>query len=228
MSESPYELVSVPLVEAIIEVRFPGDVRIEVLRGDFQLGIADELPLLFVPQLQAGDVPELLPYRFVNEEQTRTAALSIHSLSYSSKRYPGWEEFKSEWSWLWSELISRVAIERLTRISVRYINRFGGELGQKLNMEAAPSYLVVPLQDECVKHRSTTEYLSDPTSLIINVEKGGGNGSLVVDYDCFVQDVAAEDLESNLELLHDRIEHEFLRALGEEYSRDLGLLTVRG
>jgi len=228
MSESHFELLPVPLIEAIIEVRFPGDARIEAIRGEYQQGIAAEFPLLFVPKLQLGDVPALLPYRFENEGRTRSVALSLHSLAYSTKQYPGWEVFLAEWSRLWSELTAKVGVKRLTRIGMRYVNRFDGTLRQKLSFGAPPPYLVVPLQDERATHRSTTEYVSDASSLLVNVEQAGADGTLKLDFDCYVQDMAAEDLKAQLELLHSRIEGEFLHAIEQAYSLEINVSTVKG
>ena len=83
----------VPLTEAIIEVRFPGDARIDHFRGEFQQKVRNEFPLLLAPTLESNESPALLHYRFSNEAQTRSVDLALHSLMYSSKEYPGWETF---------------------------------------------------------------------------------------------------------------------------------------
>jgi hypothetical protein len=39
MNQNEFEAVRVPLLEATIQTRFPGDARIEALRGHFQQAI---------------------------------------------------------------------------------------------------------------------------------------------------------------------------------------------
>lgn len=221
MSEGAYELIRVPLVEATIQVRFPGDARIDATRGDFQQAIVDEFPLLYVPEVSVGESPALMPYRFQNQDRTRTLALAINSFAYLSMQYPGWETFRTEFMNYWAELVTRAQPRELGRIGMRFINRFDGELLEHLALDAAPEYLAPLRQAECNFLRSATNYVDGDLELLVNVHRPQNEDVLVLDYDASTHNASPEELEATLEALHDRIEAEFLRALDDEYVKTL-------
>lgn len=220
MSQGAYDLVPVPLVEATIQVRFPGDARIDAVRGNFQQAIVDEFPLLFVPEVSAGDSPALVPYRFQNQDGTRTLALAINSLAYLSKQYPGWVTFRAEFMNYWAALTSRVEFKSLGRIGMRYINRFDGELLKRVNL-AAPEYLAPLNQPKCDFLRSASNYEEDEIAILVNVHKPQNEETLILDYDAYTQSASLAALEDTLDVLHDRIETEFRRALDDAYAKML-------
>lgn len=221
MSRGAYELVRVPLMEATIEVRFPGDARIDAIRGDFQQAIVEEFPQLFVPEVAPGESPALLPYRFQNLDGTRTVALAINSLAFLAKQYPGWATFKSDFLGFWEKLASRVQLRDLGRVGMRFVNRFDDELNQHLNIEEAPEYLASLRDPKCDFIRSATNYGDGETGLLINVHKPQSEPVLVLDYDAYTHNAKPEAIEATLESLHSRIEAEFQRTLNDDYARTL-------
>ncbi len=58
------EVIPVPLAEAVIEVRFPGDADVERVRGSFQRTIREEFPDLRVPRVVPGESIATMPYVF--------------------------------------------------------------------------------------------------------------------------------------------------------------------
>lgn len=221
MSEGAYELVRVPLIEATIEVRFHGDARVDAIRGNFQEAIVEEFPLLFVPEVTLGESPALVPYRFQNQDGTRTVALAINSLAYLTKQYPGWATFQRDFLGYWGEFTSRAQPRGIGRVGMRFVNQFDGELYEHLDLDGAPEYLAPLRNATCDFLRSATNYDNGQVGLLINVHKPQNESALVLDYDAYAQNATLETLEATLEELHSRIEAEFQLALRDEYARTL-------
>jgi len=217
MSLGGYELVEVPLVEATIEVRFPGDARIDAIRGEFQHAVAQDFPQLYLPAVAAGESPGLMPYRFQNNDGTKILALALHSLAYTTMQYPGWEAFKREFLGFWSTLSAMVAQENINRVGARFINRFDGPFHDCLAVESLPDYLS-PLRDgTCDFYRVAGNYRRGETRILVNVHRPEHEESLLLDYDAYAQSVPIAFLEETLESLHSVAETEFQSALRGEY-----------
>jgi len=113
-------VVSVPLTEAVIDVRFPGDASIDGARGAFQREIEEDLPNLRVPRAKEGEAFALMPYLFTDDRLLSSVGLSLNQLFYSTREYPGWESFRERFMACWSALAGLVDLDRLTRVGMRY------------------------------------------------------------------------------------------------------------
>ena len=218
------EPLLVPLSEAIIEVRFPGDARIDQFRGEFQQRIRGTFPLLLAPTLEQNDSLALLHYRFSNETQTRSVDLALHSLMYSSKEYPGWETFSEEFLEFWNILNRKLTPPILTRVAIRFENQFDQAWRNHLNLVNLPTYLM-PVRNTPSYHRSITQLAKGDHSLIINLlmQESEEMSSLSLDYDAFTNNVSIEKLEEALSTLHQSIEFEFLSAVTPDLAKSLSI-----
>ncbi len=111
-----------PLIDVAFEIRFPGDPAVECRRDEFFRLVRDKYPKVYVPKLQAGDAPALALYHFKQNDEQATIMTAINKLAYSTKKYPGFEEFKKEVLRIVSIFGSTFKIEKLTRTGLRYIN----------------------------------------------------------------------------------------------------------
>lgn len=216
MSDKGFELVRVPLVEATIEVRFPGEAQIDAVRGTFQRAVAPELPLLFVPSVQSGDSPALMPYRFQSSDGTRILALALHSLAYTVKQYPGWASFKQDFLDYWSKLTELVVPQQINRVGTRFINRFNAGYRSDLAAEGLPDYLETLMRTECSFYRAAVDFRRRETRLLVNVHRPEDEDSLLLDYDAYTSSSSHDSLKETLDRLHAEAEGEFLIALHQD------------
>lgn len=211
-----------PLAEATIEVRFPGDLRLDVWRGEFQQKVREEYPLLFVPSVNQGDFPALQHYQFVNETQTTRVSLALNSLAFSTMEYPGWVFFEKEFLSYYRLLIDYIQPRKLTRIGVRYVNQFDSELVSMLKRSYPKKYLAgLALNPEY--YLSVTRFATNikGCKLLVNVQKE--NDLLVLDYDAFMENARPEEIVDSLRALHSCVESEFFDVLKPKYAESLVL-----
>lgn len=214
--------VQIPLVEAAIEVRFPGNTYIDVLRSELQRHVSNTYPLLFVPNVNAGDVPALLPYRFANENRTRHIGTSLNSFSLVAQDYLGWQTFSGEFTKLWQFFVEKADIKHLTRVGVRFKNKFDEQLkGQQL-AETLPSYLA-PVNNDAVSFEGFYEFERNSNQMTVKIEFSRDEQKLVVDYDMFVHNVDLSALANTLNDLHTALEREFRKAVKESLVAKLGV-----
>lgn len=218
-------VVPVPLAEAVIEVRFPGDARIESLRGDFQFHIRDRLPALYVPRPSESEPMATRPYKFTNETQTEAVLLSLNLFAYSTQQYPGWEAFNALFHEYWLHVGERITPRRFTRVAVRYVNRFDHELRDQVRVHRGPAWLA-PLSLAPTSHRSISRIKSD-AGLDVTLQVGlePEDDILTIDLDVAKTDVSAESLYDVLAELHAEVEARFAAALVPEYARTLGVAS---
>lgn len=226
MARRPFDLVSVPLVEASIEVRFPGDASVEARRGAFQRAVRADFPNLFVPKVQPGHAPALSPHLYRNEGGTRTIALAINLLAYSSQDYPGWKSFLAQYLGYWSMLQAWVEPVRLTRVGVRYINRFDAAMREHLPDSGRPPFLQ-PLDAGVVRHQGTTSRVFGDHELDITVNfDARDERDLTVDFDAHAEEVEPASLEVTLTTLHASVERVLASTLDEDHAKQLGLMEM--
>jgi uncharacterized protein (TIGR04255 family) len=112
-----------PLVEVVFEIRFPGEPVVECRRDIFYELIRKDYPKVLVPSIKEGSFVALEPYRFEKEDSSSGVMLAINKLSYYSRKYPGFNEFRTESLSLVSKF--RKAYPRISKISrtgFRYVN----------------------------------------------------------------------------------------------------------
>ncbi len=226
MGHEPFDIIQVPLVEASIEVRFPGDARIEARRGEFQQAVRDECPQLLVPKLREGEAPALAPHVYRGDGGKRTVALAINMLAYSTQDYPGWRAFVERYLRYWSMLAGWTEPEELTRVGLRYINRFDADLQRRLRRSDPPGFLW-PLQRSVARHhgRSTINLDGHEVDVTVHYEAEGDEG-LTIDIDAHADGVDAKELEGTLTMLHSAVEGVLVSAVDMEFATGLGLKPV--
>lgn len=111
-----------PLVEVATEVRFEGDLNVEMIRPKYQGMIRDQYPRLMVSGAQEGVAPSLQPIRFEDEDKRSGMQLAINSFSYFSHEYPGHEVFLAQATEKLGMFLGLLGAVRVTRVGWRYIN----------------------------------------------------------------------------------------------------------
>ena len=111
-----------PLVEAVFEIRFPGEPSIECRRDEFYELIRDKYKIIYVPKLKPGQSPALQPYQFKQENHEASVMTAINSFAFSVKRYEGFNKFRPEAIRLLKLFCEKFKIKKLNRIGLRYIN----------------------------------------------------------------------------------------------------------
>lgn len=209
-----------PLVEAVVEIRFPGDVRIEVGRGEYQALVHSRFPALFVPGASEGAPPALQHYRFSDNAQTEHVGLAVNSFIFSTKKYPGWETFLGDVMHHWGLMPEWFAPATLTRVGIRFINRFVDELVEKV-VAPGPAGVLQPVLDGALSHQAQTVLKVGEEGLVVTSRWNEESGELIVDLDAFARDLAPAALRGTLEELHAIIEEQFVALLEKSYAETL-------
>lgn len=116
----PY--VNSPLVEAVFEIRFPGEPAVECHRDEFYAKIRDRFPSVLVPAIQPGQPVALQPYHFKSKDGSDTVMVAINRFAYATQRYPGFGQFEPAALELAEQFCKHFKIGKLTRTGLRYIN----------------------------------------------------------------------------------------------------------
>ena len=218
------EVIAVPLAEAVIEVRFPGDADLERLRGAFQRTLREQYPDLLVPRVVAGESIATMPYVFSKQDRSQAVLLSVNLLGYVVQSYPGWVRFRDGFFDHWRRLTELVSIERATRVALRYVNRFDGRLVEVIRRSDPPAFLA-PLVLDPLRHEASTRYRTRRGHAAhVRVQWEAGNGNLLLDLDIALEgldDVAA--LAVALDRLHDDVEEVFVAAVEPSFAAALGV-----
>jgi uncharacterized protein (TIGR04255 family) len=111
-----------PLREAVFQVRFSGELSVEVARARIQDEVRSELPKLYVPRATPGVAPALQPIALHSEDESEIVGIALNSFSYHSKRYAGFSTFHARFRRFWMVFSEHVRLTRLTRVGLRYIN----------------------------------------------------------------------------------------------------------
>lgn len=111
-----------PLVEAVFEIRFPGEPAIECHRDEFFELIRSEYGTVFVPKIKSGQAPALELYHFKSEDGMKSVMTSINRFAFSTKKYEGFARFKAEALKLIRLFSQKFKIEKLHRTGLRYMN----------------------------------------------------------------------------------------------------------
>jgi len=217
-------VVPVPLAEAVIEIRFAGDARIESLRGEFQQYVKGELPALYVPKSTSDDAVAMRPYKFSSETGTEAALLSVNLFAYATQEYRGWEAFKESFLGYWRFIGDRIEPQAFTRVATRYINRFDTELAAKMRVLDGPPWLA-PLSLSPISHKSMTRLrLQSGYDATIQVGRDEADGTLTLDLDVYARDVQVGMLLGVLGDLHSNLEAVFSQSIAPDYADDLRLI----
>jgi len=111
-----------PLQEVAAEIRFAGRLRVEQIRADFQDSVRDKYPSLFVPKISPNIAPAMQHYRLESPEAECGIQLSVNSLVFYARDYPGFDAFYREATRLFEQALQMIGEVDATRIGWRYIN----------------------------------------------------------------------------------------------------------
>jgi uncharacterized protein (TIGR04255 family) len=219
-----FEVIPVPLAEAVIEVRFPGEADVERLRGEFQRAVRRGYPDLLVPRVAVGESVATSPYVFATPDRSQAVLLSINLLGYVVRAYPGWSAFRREFLEHWERLTGLAEVQRANRVALRYTNRFEGPLADAVRRENPPSFLA-PLSADTLRHEGSTRMRTrrGHTAHVQVRWDAADDSGLVLDLDV-VRD-GLEDLSAMagiLDALHADVEDLFLASVESEYAASLG------
>lgn len=223
--DGSFDVIPVPLVEAVIEVRFPGEADIERCRGAFQQALRSGYPDLLVPRVAAGESVATSPYVFAAADRSRAVLLSVNLMGYVVQAYPGWKGFRDGFLEHWERLSGLVQLQRANRVAVRYVNRFAGPLANVVRRSDRPTFLA-PLSQDVVRHEGSTRLRTKrghAAHVQVRVESDGdGDPDVVLDFDVArdgLDDLSA--LAGTLDGLHDDVEALFLASIDPEYASSL-------
>lgn len=133
-----------PLVEAVFEIRFPGEPAVECRRDEFFELIRSEYGHVFVPKAQPGQAPALQLYNFKREDNQTSVMTAINRFAFSTKKYEGFQKFEKEALRLIRLFADKFNIEKLTRTGLRYINVIPFVRGE--GKDALSNYLQVAVK----------------------------------------------------------------------------------
>lgn len=219
-TNEPFDVIPVPLVEAVIEVRFPGEADVERRRGEFQGSVRSRFPDLLVPRVAVGDSVATSPYVFAAADRSQAVLLSVNLLGYVVQAYPGWEAFRGAFLEHWERLMGLVPLQRANRVALRYVNRFSGRLADAVRRTDPPSFLA-PLSSATLQHEGSTRIRTQrghAAHVQVRYESEGDSG-LLVDLD--VARDGLEDLATmadTLQALHADVEELFLASVEPRFA----------
>ena len=115
-------LPNAPLVEAILEIRFPAEPAVFSRMDEYYDRIRDEYPQVFVPNPNPTVAQALLPWQFKSPNAQRFVAISINSFSFHVLDYKDYRDFSSSALPLAGTFCDLCHIRELKRIGTRYVN----------------------------------------------------------------------------------------------------------
>lgn len=223
-------LENAPLVEAVFELRFPGEPAVssgldryyDTIRGDF--------PQVFVPNAQPGVAPALQPWEFKNNKACRWVSISINSFAVHVRDYENYQDLRSLALPLAERFCEQFRISDLTRVGARYINRIVllREPGQPIPLA---DYLNIGFLLPAIVDTSTMEDIHlqfatrrDDAQLVVGLhhvrEQPAQPEHLVLDLDCgIVNNVSSARLAQHLDAVHEKVEDLFAALAAEAYMK---------
>jgi len=111
-----------PIVEAVFEVRFPGEPKIDCHRDQFFEVVRSEYPNVFVPALQPASFPALSPYHFRRPDGAAEILVALNRLAFVSRRYTGYAEFRATALDVFSKFQGLFNLGPLNRTGLRFVN----------------------------------------------------------------------------------------------------------
>ena len=138
--------------------------------------------------------------------------LSIHSYILA-KPIPDGQLCLGEFLNYLSIMNEKIQISALTRVAIRYENRFSGGWKQFIDFARFPSYMAA-LKYNASFYTSLIQLDKSDHYLLFSVYMPQDTNELQVDYDAFTSTSSpAEQLKEVLETLHTTVEKEFLTSI---------------
>lgn len=218
-------LPNAPLGEVVFELRFPGDLRLPGLWGEFQAAVALEFPNLLVPKMNEGDPIALKPFHLSSDDGSEQIALAVHSFAYISKRYTQFDGFRARFKSLVTLFFARFTPRHVTRAGLRYINwlpdsfpgvRTPDQLHPCLNLRLSG----VPASLSVTQPVLVSQFASE-TGEQLTIQLGKDQpGRIRLDFDCSRdRPLASGEVMDALDSLHNTIDAAFFGMVTSDYLR---------
>lgn len=219
-----------PLIQAILEVTFPGSPAVIARLDEYHDLIKDSYPMLWVPLAEPGVAPALQPWEFKNESGKRSVGVSVSSFSFRVEDYDDYADFREHALPLVEQFLRVYGIRKVNRFVTRYVNnipllRLPNQplnLGNYLKIKIdVPSIIDSTALEDIHLQFSSREHDSQ---VVINLHHQqalpGIPESLVLVLDCAILDSAnVDDLAGELDTVHARIEDCFATLVTESYMK---------
>lgn len=106
-----------------LEVFFPGQLSAFDAFAQLQRKFHNELPNLFVPNVQAGEAPALRPFQLRDASGGTSLALAVNQVTYIRyENYDGFDSFKSEALSFIEEALTTLSPPQINVVNYRYHN----------------------------------------------------------------------------------------------------------
>lgn len=115
-------LPNAPLIEAIMEIRFPAEPAVFSRMDEYYDQIRNDYPQVFVPNPNPTVAQALLPWQFKNPSAQRFVSVSINSFSFHVLDYKDYKDFRMSALPLADAFCQLYRIRELIRVGTRYVN----------------------------------------------------------------------------------------------------------
>jgi len=230
-------LENAPLIEAVFELRFPGEPIVLTSLDRYYEVIRRDLPEVWVPNAQPGVAPALQPWEFKNKDGSRWIGVSINTFAAHVRDYKDYADFRSWALPLAESFCGAFQIKDLTRVGARYRNRIlllrtPGEpipLARYLKIGfELPALIDVSTMEDIHLQFATRRGDAQIVIVLHHVRESAGQPEgLVLDLDCGVVDnVSAARLGEHFDAVHTCTEDLFAALASEGYMRFMKGETV--
>jgi len=215
-----------PLLEAVFEIRFPSEPRIECNRDIFYEKIRADFPNILVPSTKIGGFPALEPYRFESTSQKSGMMIAINKFAYYVREYQGYAQFKKD-VLKWANAFGQgYRLQKLERSGLRYINiiPFSRESGLvpinrflKVRIDL-PEVFPKNFENLSLVFRSKTEGGAITTKIesIISIDQS--HEAILLDFDYAKdKDLSMSSVEEYMEEGHAHTKRVFEELITDEY-----------
>ncbi|MBI5242270.1 MAG: TIGR04255 family protein [Elusimicrobia bacterium] len=215
-----------PLVEAVFEIRFPGEPAIECRRNELFDFVRQDMPVVRVLEPLAGDSHMFRVYQFAAADDSQSVMAGLNVFAYSSRKYAGFEGFRAKLEPIFKFFCDRFMVKTLRRVGLRYINviPFARENGVvPLGRYLKSSVILAPSLPQAAEVCSVGLLIPLPKGRIatrietLKEAKTGGE-ALLLDFDYFKTDnLNAESLIEHLEESHQQTKEFFESIIADQY-----------
>jgi len=219
-----------PLVQATLEITFPGEPAVLTRIDEYYQSIREEYSALWVPNAQIGVAPALQPWEFKSQSGKRSVGISVNTFSFRVEDYVDYLSFRQSALPLAQRFCDQFGIQKMNRLAARYVNNIAllRLPDQPLHLE---NYLTVGIDVPPIIDRSALEDIhlqfsirQDDSQVVVNLHHQaqipGRVESLILVLDCArVDSVVAENLANDLDKVHERIEDCFAALAAPPYMK---------
>lgn len=187
----PRKLNKDTIIDSIVELRFDTDLPKSVIFGILYNELKDEFPV--VEEKPIASLPEKIRsqdptmvfqalYSVKNDKFVVQIGTNMIAIS-CFPNYLGWEEYTATCFKVLKKVYNLGIISKVSRIGIRYINRFEGDISKDTNVslnvnniegKVSPAHLVFHIGDQSQTYGSLVQYrlelVSDKITTIIDID----------------------------------------------------------